>query len=99
MLHGNEVYYVYILTTKNHKIFYTGFTDDIYRRTKEHKEKIRWSFTNKYNVTKLVYYEEHQYASDALRREWLIKKYKRKFKINLVNSINPEWNDLYHEFL
>lgn len=89
-------FYVYILTTKNHRIFYTGFTNDLKRRTYEHKKFIyKNSFTAKYKIGKLVYFEEFDDAGQAKHREWLIKRYTREWKINLINSMNPEWEDLY----
>lgn len=56
-------------------------------------------FTKKYNVHKLVYFEEHNDANIALRREYLIKRWKKNWKVDLINSINPEWKDLFKEFL
>jgi putative endonuclease len=78
---------------------YTGFSDDVERRTYEHKIKLRKSFTKKYNCSKLVYYEEHPTMKEALHREKQIKRYKREWKENLINSINPEWRDLYDDFI
>jgi putative endonuclease len=91
-----EKYFVYILTTKNRRMFYTGFTDDIQRRTFEHKNFVYEGFTAKYKIIRLVYYEEHNDADTALHREFLIKRYKREWKINLINSLNPNWDDLYY---
>ena len=94
-----KIYYVYILTNKNHTVLYTGFTDEVFRRTVEHKEKLLKGFTSKYNVNKLVYYEEHNDIEVAMHREKLIKRYKREWKINLINSMNPEWRDLFEDFV
>jgi putative endonuclease len=94
-----DIYYVYILTTKNHKLFYTGFSDDVIRRTFQHKEKLFQGFTSRYNVNKLVYFEEHNSAEEALSRESLIKKWKRSWKIALIESMNPEWRDLYYDYV
>ena len=71
-----KLYFVYILTNKNHTVFYVGFTNDVYRRTFEHKNKLRKSFTSKYNVDKLVYFEEHNDKEEALLREKSLKRYK-----------------------
>ncbi|MFA0964055.1 GIY-YIG nuclease family protein [Roseivirga sp. BDSF3-8] len=90
-----ETYYVYIISNVHHTVFYTGFTSDIFRRTSEHRNKIRKSFTAKYNCCKLLYYEEFDNAADALHRERLVKRYKRAFTYNLINSMNPEWEDLF----
>ncbi len=92
-------YYVYILSNKHHTVFYTGFTDDIARRVWEHKNKIYKGFTSKYNCDKLLYYEEFNNKEDALHREKQMKKYKRDWKFNLINSINPEWKDLYDDLI
>ncbi|MEQ8359623.1 MAG: GIY-YIG nuclease family protein [Cytophagales bacterium] len=90
-------FYVYILTTKNNRVLYTGFTNDLHRRIYEHKNFLyENSFTAKYKISKLVYFEEFDDADQAKHREWLIKRYKRKWKLNLINSINPNWEDLYN---
>ena len=92
------IYYVYILSNKHHTVFYTGFTDDLGRRVEEHKLKVAKGITEKYNCNKLLYYEEFNDIEEALNREKQIKKYKRKWKENLINSINPEWKDLAKNF-
>jgi len=94
-----NTFFVYILTNKNHTVLYTGFTDDVYRRTFEHKEKILKGFTSKFNVDKLVYFEKHNDMEEALLREKSIKRYKRDWKVNMINSINPEWRDLFDGFI
>ncbi len=94
-----NIYFVYILTNKNHTVFYVGFTDDVYRRTIEHKKKLLKGFTSRYNVDKLVYFEEHNENDEALRKEKSIKRYKCDWKINLINSMNPEWKDLFDDFI
>jgi putative endonuclease len=93
-----DKFYVYLLSNKHHTVFYTGFTDDLERRVYEHKNKLLKSFTNKYNIDKLLYYEEFTSADDAKHREKQLKKYTREFKFNLINSMNPEWKDLYECF-
>jgi len=92
-------YFVYILTNKNHSVLYTGFTDDLERRVYEHKNKMLKGFTSKYNVDKLVYYEDFLDTDSAKLRESQLKKYHRCWKINLINDINPEWKDLYDDFV
>ena len=92
-------FYVYILTNKNHTVLYTGFSDDVERRIYEHKNKVFKGFTSKYNVDKLVYYEEFNDLESAKHREVQIKRYKRSWKENLINEMNPEWRDLYEDFL
>ncbi|MEM6840833.1 MAG: GIY-YIG nuclease family protein [Bacteroidota bacterium] len=91
-------FYVYILTNRHHTVFYTGFTDDLERRVYEHKHRLLEGFTKKYNCNKLVYYEEFTTAEEALHREKQIKRYRRDWKKNLINSINPQWRDLYQDF-
>lgn len=91
-------YYVYILTNKYDKIFYVGFTDDIQRRINEHKNKVFEGFTKKYNVDKLVYLEKHLTINEAQLREKRIKRWRREWKKELIEKINPNWNDLSENF-
>ena len=89
------MFYVYILTNSNKKVLYTGFSDDLERRLYEHKTKFyRQAFTAKYNVDKLMYYEEFQDKGDALHRERQLKRYHRKWKEELIETMNPDWVDL-----
>ena len=88
-------YYVYILTKDRNSTFYVGVTNDLKRRVYEHKEEIVTGFTKKYNVKKLVYYEIHNDINEAIHREKIIKKWKRKYKIDAIERMNPEWKDLY----
>jgi putative endonuclease len=90
----NEKYYVYLLTNWNNKVIYVGVTNDLARRVYEHKYKMIKGFTEKYNVKKLVYFEETQDVNTAIEREKEIKKWRREKKNRLVNSINPNWDDL-----
>ena len=96
----NEKYYfVYISANKTHKVLYTGVTNNILNRDNQHKIKLdKNSFTAKYNVNKLVYYETYKYINDAITREKQIKAGSRKKKINLINSLNPNWKDLSKDF-
>ncbi len=87
-------FYVYILTNINKKVLYIGFTDDIIRRIQEHKDKKYEGFTKSYNVNRLVYFEKHSTADEAMRREKQLKKWNRNWKNNLINKLNPEWKDL-----
>jgi putative endonuclease len=93
----NKQYYVYILTNKNNEVLYTGVTGDLMRRISEHKEKCIDSFTKRYKVSKLVYYEVCESAETAILREKQIKGGSRKKKIELVKSINTEWRDLFDD--
>lgn len=86
-------YYVYILTN-NSKTLYTGFTNDLRRRVGEHKKKLFAGFTAKYNINKLIYFEYFSERKLALDREKQIKGLLRSKKIDLINTINPEWDDL-----
>ena len=88
-------YYVYIMTNKNNKVLYTGVTNDLIRRVHEHKEKMTKGFTKKYNIKKLVYYEAFDIVYHAIAREKQIKAGSRQKKIDLINSMNKEWEDLY----
>ena len=87
-------YFVYLLTNWNNKVMYLGVTNDLERRIYEHKNKTVRGFTEKYNVNKLVYFEETQDVRAAIAREKEIKKWRREKKNNLVVTINPEWRDL-----
>ena len=89
------LYYVYILTTKKNGSLYTGVTNDLLRRCKEHRTGKMIGFTSRYNIHKLVYYEVFDSVETAIAREKQIKGYSRVKKIDLVNTLNPEWIDLY----
>jgi len=90
--------YVYILTNKNNTVLYTGVTNDLKRRLEEHIQKINPnSFTSRYNLYKLVYYESFFLIGDAITREKQIKAGSRSKKVALINSVNPTWNDLSSE--
>ena len=91
-------YYVYILTNKNNKVLYIGVTNDLERRIFEHKNKLAEGFTKKYNLNKLIYYEVTQDANSAIEREKQLKNWHRDWKINLINSFNPDWKDLSEDF-
>ena len=86
--------YIYILTTENNKVMYIGVTSNLTRRVFEHKTHIYKGFTNKYNVTKLVYYEEFPEIEQAIAREKQLKNWHREWKNQLVESMNPNWIDL-----
>ncbi len=88
----------YILTNKNHSVLYVGVTSDLVKRMYEHKNKIyESSFTKKYNVDKLVYFEVFHSIEEAIFREKQIKGGSRKKKIDLINAMNPNWEDLTNE--
>jgi putative endonuclease len=87
------VYYVYILTNWSNKVLYTGVTNNLERRIYEHKNKLVSGFTEKYNVTKLVYFDSSSDVKAAIAREKQIKGWTRQKKIDLIESMNPEWKD------
>lgn len=90
----NRSFYVYILTNWNDEVMYIGMTNNLVRRIQEHKQKRVEGFTAKYNVNKLVYYEETNDVHVAIAREKELKKWRREKKNNLVITKNPEWKDL-----
>ena len=81
------------------RTLYTGVTNNLVRRVYEHKNKLIEGFTKKYNITRLVYFEVFNNIEDAIRREKQIKGWVRKKKIELIESVNPEWKDLFKELL
>ena len=84
-----------MMTNKRNAVVYTGVTNDLKRRVYEHKEKLVHGFTKKYNIIKLVYYEVFEDIENAILREKQIKGGPRGKKIELINSMNKEWRDLY----
>ncbi len=92
-------YYVYILASKKNGTLYVGMTNNLLRRINEHKEKLFEGFTKKYNVDKLMYYEQLPDSNSAISRESAIKKWNRQWKINLIEKENLEWVDLYLELI
>jgi putative endonuclease len=92
--------FIYILTNKYRTTLYVGVTSNIVQRINQHREKIfPKSFTAKYNLTLLVYYEIFQFIGDAIGREKQLKAGSRQKKLDLINSLNPQWNDLYDEIV
>ena len=87
-------YYPYILTNKTCGTLYIGVTNDLERRMFEHKNKLVRGFTSRYRLNKLLYFETYQYVEDAIRREKNMKKWKRQWKIDLIEKDNPNWKDL-----
>ena len=88
-------YHVYIMTNKGNTVLYTGVTSQLQRRAYEHREKLANGFTKKYNIGKLVYYEVFEDVENAILREKQIKAGSRQKKIELVNTVNSQWRDLY----
>ena len=89
---------VYILASKRNGTLYTGVTSDLFQRTALHKQDLIEGFTKRYAVHRLVYYEMHRTMNEAIVREKRIKKWNRAWKIRLIESMNPEWIDLFDEF-
>jgi putative endonuclease len=90
-----KTYYVYILASKRNGTLYVGVTNDIGRRVWEHREGLVSGFTRNYGVHRLVYFEVFESIEAAIRRETRIKKYRREWKLNLIQSRNVAWDDLY----
>ena len=90
-------YFVYIMTNRHHTVLYTGVTNDLVRRVFQHREKIVPSFTTRYNVDQLVFYEETSDVGAAIAREKQIKGGSRRKKIALIEGMNPQWRDLYDD--
>lgn len=93
----NKNYYTYILASQKNGTLYIGVTNNLIKRIYEHKEKLVEGFTEKYNVNKLVYFEQHNNPNDAIIREKKLKDWKRQWKIDLIEESNPEWLDLYED--
>ena len=94
---AEKQYCVYIMTNNYNTVLYTGVTNDLQRRVLEHKSGKGSAFTSKYNITKLVYFEVTNDIHAAIAREKQIKAGSRQKKFDLINSMNPKWNDLLEE--
>jgi putative endonuclease len=94
-----KTYFVYCLSNTNNRVLYIGMTNDLLRRVYEHKHHLVSGFTAKYNVTRLIYFEQTNDAQSAIRREKQLKGWRREKKENLINQFNPEWKDLYPELI
>jgi putative endonuclease len=88
-------FYVYILASRIGGTLYIGVTNDLIRRVSEHRLKLAKGFTKKYEVGRLVYFEQFDDAENAIRREKRLKKWNRAWKIHLIEELNPNWDDLY----
>jgi putative endonuclease len=89
--------YVYILASKPDGVLYTGVTSQLFERVSIHKQDLYEGYTKKYRVHTLVYYEWHALMDDAIKRESQIKKWKRTWKVKLIETMNPAWTDLFDE--
>ena len=92
-------YYVYILASKKDGVLYIWVTNNLIRRTLEHKNSINHGFTDKYFVKKLVWYEAFSNIEEAIAQEKRMKKWKREYKVNTIEERNPEWKDLFEEII
>ncbi len=88
---------VYIMSNRRNGVLYTGMTDDLAKRAYEHRNHVIPGFTSKYNCEKLVWYEVHETRESAFARERRMKKWKRDWKIQLIEEMNPTWNDLFDQ--
>ena len=93
----NDNAYIYIITNHTNTTLYIGVTTNLIKRIYEHKNKVVDGFSKKYNLNKLVYFETITDIATAIQREKYLKGKKREYKINLINSFNPEWIDLYEK--
>jgi putative endonuclease len=92
-----KTYYVYILASERNGTLYTGVTNNLLRRTDRHKSAEIPGFTQRYHVHKLVYFETFGHIEDAIRREKLLKRWKRQWKLRLIEQANPQWRDLFDD--
>jgi putative endonuclease len=90
---------VYMMTNKRHGTLYIGVTSDLITRVIQHRDGAIPGFTATYGLGRLVWYEQHQTIVGAIQREKSLKKYKRDWKLNLIERANPHWNDLLEELL
>ena len=89
-----DLFFVYILASRRNGTLYVGVTNDLARRVWEHKQKVVLGFTRTYGVDRLVYFEEHQSTSQARERERALKRWRRAWKLELIEKHNPDWRDL-----
>lgn len=91
--------WVYIMTNRRDGVLYIGVTSDLISRASQHRAGETKGFTQKYWLKQLVYYERHEEILDAIAREKVLKKWRRAWKVALIETINPEWHDLYGSIL
>jgi putative endonuclease len=94
-----KTFYVYILASRKDGTLYLGVTANLVRRIYEHKEKLQPGFTARYDIRRLVWFEVYEDAANAISREKEIKKWRRGWKVALIEKDNPEWKDLYPEIV
>jgi putative endonuclease len=93
----NKDFYVYMLASQKNGTIYKGMTSDLKKRIWEHRNNITKGFTEKYDVKNLVWYKHCETAENAITWEKKLRRYPRKWKLNLIEELNPNWNDLYEE--
>ena len=96
---NDKQYFVYILASRKNGTIYIGVTNDLLKRVGQHKNNLVEGFTSKYNVHILVYYEGFSHITDAINREKQLKKWKRKWKLELIEKDNPRWEDLHFKLM
>jgi putative endonuclease len=94
-----KYYYVYILASKPYGTLYTGVSSNIPSRTWQHKNDLVEGFTKRYHVHRLVWYEQTNSIESAINKEKQIKKWRRRWKLDLIEKMNPDWKDLYDEII
>ena len=94
-----KTYYVYMMSSTNNKVLYVGVTNNLVRRVYEHKIGLIGGFTKKYNCKKLVWFKDTNDIKSAIQQEKRMKRWKRKFKENLISEMNPNWDDLYENLI
>ena len=92
-------YFVYILASQRHGTLYVGVTNNLVRRIYEHREKLIEGFTSQYNVTRLVWFDQTESIEEAITHEKRLKRWRREWKIELIEKNNPAWGDLYESIL
>jgi len=91
----DKAFYVYVLASRRNGTLYVGVTSNLVQRAWQHREGFVSSITKEHDVKKLVWYEQHETAESAIKREKQIKKWNRAWKVELIETANPYWNDLY----
>jgi putative endonuclease len=86
---------VYMMASGQHGTIYIGVTTDLVGRVVQHREGLKEGFTKRYDVKRLVWYERHESIIPAIQREKSLKKYRREWKVNLIEQMNPRWDDLF----
>jgi putative endonuclease len=94
-----KTFHVYMTASGQRRVIYTGMSSDLVARAGQHRDRVLDGFTKTYWVDRLVYFEAHETAASAQKREYLMKRWRRIWKIELIESMNPTWADLYPKVL